>query len=52
MIDDNDAVSAAVQICLRREGFNVICAQGREEITRLIATKDFDLVVTDLVVAA
>ena len=49
VIDDDDSVLTLVHLCLKRAGYAVTSARGREPVLSLLASnRRFDLVVTDL----
>ncbi len=48
VVDDEEDISELVRYNLATEGYDVICAGSGEEAVRLAGSKQFDLVVLDL----
>jgi len=48
VIDDDAAVSAAMQLILETEGYSVACAGGGEAGLALLRTTDFDIAIVDM----
>ena len=48
LIDDDAAVSAAMQLILEHDGYAVSCASGGEAGLALLAEKEFDLAIVDI----
>lgn len=46
--DDEDSISALVQICVTAEGHQAICVTGAREAKEAMARQKFDLVITDV----
>ena len=49
LIDDDEAVAAALSLVLRGAGYDVVTAPGGREGVRLFRRRAFDLVVTDMI---
>jgi DNA-binding NtrC family response regulator len=47
-VDDDDAVRDMMSVTLERKGFDVVAAASVAEALRLITTKSFDVLITDL----
>src|SRR4051812_44786123 len=48
VVDDDAALRKGIEICLRKAGYTVIGTAGRDEVLALLQSKQFDLVVTDV----
>ncbi len=48
LIDDDPAVSAAMQLILENEGYSVTLAGSGEEGLKLLASSEFDLAIVDM----
>src|SRR5687768_449403 len=48
VVDDDESVLTVVEVCLRAAGYAVASASGRDSVLRMLATKHFDLVITDV----
>jgi|HubBroStandDraft_1064217.scaffolds.fasta_scaffold31336_3 DNA-binding response OmpR family regulator len=48
LVDDDDAVRATMNATLEHRGFDVVAARSVTEALRLIATVNFDVLITDL----
>lgn len=46
--DDEDSISALVQICVTAEGHQAVCVAGAREAKEAMARQTFDLVITDV----
>lgn len=49
VIDDDQNIRSLVALALGRDGHSVVCATGRVEILRALEHRDFDLVITDVI---
>jgi CheY-like chemotaxis protein len=49
VIDDDELISGMVARFLQASGYAVTCARGRSEILRTLTHRDFDLIITDVV---
>jgi DNA-binding NtrC family response regulator len=46
--DDNESVLTLVQLSLQHAGYSVACANGRAPVLSMLRTREFDLVITDI----
>ena len=48
VVDDDPLVCATIEVCLRRQGFEVAVADGGESGMRALESSDFDVMLIDV----
>lgn len=50
IVDDEPQICASLEILLRRQGYDITTAQSGKQALQLMATRDFDLLLLDMVI--
>jgi DNA-binding NtrC family response regulator len=48
VVDDDESMRSIVTMCLRNSGYNVVGTSGRSQVMALLNTRQFDVVITDI----
>jgi DNA-binding NtrC family response regulator len=48
VVDDDESIRTVVETCLKHAGYNVMTATGRAPVLCALAAREFDLVITDV----